>query len=139
MPRVLTFIFAFAALIVQIGMGALPGGGVCVCIPVAAERPSCCCDDEGECGVPVQRCYSCRDGPCRDGCEHCICVPTHDGRATLSAGPRKSVGDGEAVAAMLFGAPAPVRVGASAIIGAAPRATESPPHLGPLRTTRLII
>ena len=134
MPRVLTLIFAFAALVVQIGMGALPGGGVCVCIPVAQERPSCCCDDEGECGAPVQR--SC---PCRDGCEHCICVPTHDGRATLSAGPRTSVGDGEAVTAMLFGAPVSVRAGASVIICAAPRATESPPHLVPLRTTRLII
>ena len=134
MQRVISYILVFAALIVQVGMGALPPGEACICIPVASDTPSCCCDDEGDSAATVER--SC---PCHNGCEHCICLPTHDGRATLTAQPQTNCGHDWVVAAMDFGVPTPVPAYAPPAIGAAPRATESPPHLRRLRTTQLVI
>jgi hypothetical protein len=134
MRRWLALILVCSSLIVQIGMGALPSGDERVCITIASEASSCCCDDEGDGGATVERCCC-----CHHGCERCICVPTHDGRATLTARPQTNLGREWLAGAMVFGAPAPLPAYAPPAICAAPRATESPPHLGRLRTTRLII
>ena len=133
MPRVLSYILVFAAMIVQIGMGVLPVGGGCVCIPVVRDMPACCCDEDSR---PASVDTSC---PCRDGCEHCICVPTRDDRATLSVRPGLNFGDDWVVVVTLLGTPAPLPVYGPLAIGDAPRATESPPHLAMVRTTRLTI
>lgn len=134
MPRPISHILAISALVVQFWASALPGGESCVCIPVAEKTPDCCCDDGGERVVTVER--SC---PYRNGCKSCICVAKPDNRATLSARSQPNIGPKWPVAAMLYGAPAPLSTFASHVASRAPRPTESPPHLGPMRTTRLTI
>ncbi len=132
MPRVLSIILAFAAMIIQIGVGVLPTGEGRVCVPVSASER--CCDEEQECLTQEQA-----PCPCRHGCERCICIPTPDGNARPVARPAPTFGDQVAVSAMLPSVSTPVVTGLPIAVGVGPRVTESPPHLSLIRVTRLVI
>jgi hypothetical protein len=133
MRRALSYILVFAAMIFQIGMGALPASETCLCVPVVTPAPDCCCADIEDCGTPSDRVC-----PCHDGCKRCICVPRPDERAALSARSHlPKFGDEGNAAAMPLGFPESAWSCVRLATRAAPRATESPPHLAPLRTVHL--
>jgi hypothetical protein len=134
MLRCLAHIFAFIALMTQIGLGSLPTGEASICIPVPSTAPPCCCDDEADCPATLDR--SC---PCPSGCDRCLRVPTHDGRATLTARAPIDFGHDWLLFATPCGTPMPIPSHAPMAIRAVPRATESPPHLSRMRTTLLTI
>src|SRR3954466_10523230 len=101
MGRALSYILVFAAMIVQIGMGVLPAGESCLCIPIAPAASDCCCG-ESEAGNTTAD----RACPCQGERKTCICVPRSDNQAALNARhqPTKFGNDG-AIAAFPPGPP----------------------------------
>ena len=129
MVRAVSYFLALAALLVQLGMAALPTGEVC--LNFGDGKPSCTC-----CGKKSHAVKAC----CRtDGCERCLRVPLPERQAAPMAKARtvKLAGAAVTVAAV------PVMnwrmAPASELARPIARADESPPQLASIRTTRLIL
>jgi hypothetical protein len=129
MCRTLAYFLALAALLVQLGMAAVPTGQVC--LNLGEGKPSCTC-----CGKKAQVVKAC----CRtEGCERCVRVPVPERQVAPMAKARtvKLAGAAVTVAAVpvMQWRMAPVSDAGRALV----RADESPPHLLSIRTTRLLL
>jgi hypothetical protein len=129
MVRSLAYFLALAALLVQLGMAALPTGQVC--LNFGDGKPACTC-----CGKKAHAVKTC----CRtDGCERCVRVPVPERQAAPMAKARtvKLAGAAATVAAhpVMHWRMAPVGDAARPVV----RADESPPQLASIRTTRLVL
>src|SRR5262249_53871277 len=129
MIRTMAFFLALAALLVQLGMAALPTGQVC--LNFGEGKPSCTC-----CGKKAHVLKAC----CRtDGCERCVRVPLPERQAAPMAKARTVKVAGAAVTAaavpVMNWRMAPLSDAARPVV----RADESPPQLASVRTTRLVL
>ena len=143
MLRVLAILFASLALIVQVGIGAFPGGDLCFCMrscesvpaPAApAPKHSCCCKDEDD--HPAVDLNSC---PCHKDCPTCLRVLAPDKQAV----PVVRVSTGHDDSGFALDLP-PIELASFLmpvlpIAHQSPRANESPPqpHLCVVRSVRL--
>lgn len=131
MTRFAGILFCLLALVSQVGFGSLPAGDLCLgCTAVPQTRSCRCC---GEQPSPSTQCSHTR------GCDHCIRVQLPEQLATTVL-PTPSPATPELPVALLtrpaieWSTHPPIRS-----TWQSPRATESPPGLAPIRTTRLLI
>src|SRR5262245_33834622 len=129
MVRTVAYFLALAALLVQLGMAAVPTGQVC--LNFGEGKPSCTC-----CGKKANALKAC----CRtDGCERCVRVPVPERQAAPMAKARtvKLTGATVALAAVpvMNWRMTPVSDAARAVV----RVDESSPQLALIRTTRLVL
>lgn len=129
MVRMVTYFLALTALLVQLGMGSLPTGQVC--LNFGEGKPSCTC-----CGTKAHPLKAC----CRpDGCERCVRVPMPERQAAPMAKARTVKLAG--VVVMVAAAPSMAwRMAPTTGTGQlTARVNESPPQLLSIRTTRLVL
>jgi hypothetical protein len=129
MVRVLAYFLALAALLVQLGVAALPTDQICV--NFRDSRPACSCCGKRH-GQAVKACCQ------SNGCERCLKVPVPERQVAAQAKVRPTRAQAVVTAAVM---PAivwrgvPVREGPALVA----RADESPPQIAALRTTKLIL
>ena len=141
MLRRLAQLLCLMALLVQVGMGALPTGEFCLwCQGECPPSPVCCCcedsvipDDHDNCVCPMG------GEPGHGGCDRCLRVRTPERDATTVA--HIGVDSGTCLPVVLPPLPLvlpPVAVVAT-LVPWHPPPDESPPHLVPLRTIHLTV
>ena len=135
--------FCFSAVLVQVGMGALPAREVCLGCPTdstpAAARPVCCCDDE-DATVDHAKCV-CPMGaePGQRGCDRCLRVQVPEREPTVAVRALIDFGNGHALILPPLPVPQPPVALAPLREHVHSPPNESPPHLGPLGTIHLIV
>lgn len=141
MFRRITPILSLVALLMQVVTGGLPAGEFCMgrCDKEPAAD-SCCCNDPDEAGVRQARCHcSVGDTPDTGDCEHCAVVQVPQ-RETIVAQRIAPAADQDVIVCVEPTAAGPASPAeAKMCTPLRPRANESPPHLGTLNITRLII
>ena len=143
MARRLARFLCFAALLVQVGVGALPAGEFCLGCPTDSAprppRPACCCDDE-DAPADHAKCV-CPMGaePGQGGCDRCLRVRVPERDATVAVRASIDFGNGHALILPPLPVPQPPLVLAPLREHVHSPPTESPPHLGPLSTIHLIV
>ena len=128
MIRAFTFLLVMAALLIQLGVGALPASEICVSLGAQPPKCSCC-----------QKSHSAKACCSTDGCERCVRVPAPERQVAPQAKLRTArvtsvVGSTVAMPAMVWQSE-PL----SMAVRPAARTSESPPELARLRTTRLVL
>jgi hypothetical protein len=131
MIRTFTYLIAIVALMVQLGVGALPTDEVCVSFGGSKSSECGCCGKKH--GQALKAC--CRT----EGCERCVRVPAPERQVTPQAKVRTArvtdvVGSAIAIPVMVWRVEAPVLTRRPVAL-----ADESPPQLARLRTTRLVL
>ena len=141
MPRCLAQVLCFVALLVQVLSGALPSGKFCVgsCSQQPIERSCCCAPPQGPAAEHDRALGPLHNHLSTRGCPQCLHIATPACETTIGQRITPPAPDAGGFSVLPSIESRPGLAAAPLHRALRERGHESPPHLGPLNITRLII